>query len=62
MANLGTNSKSNVLFSRDFKSLSKSNSSSTEAKIKDLPEEVERWLGKDKIILYYNIKNVASTC
>lgn len=62
MANLGTNSKSNVLFSHDFKSLSKSNSSSTEAKIKDLPEEVERWLGEDKIILYYNIKNVASTC
>lgn len=64
MANLGTNSKSNVLFSHDFKSLSKSNSSSTEAKKKkkDLPEEVERWLGEDKIILYYNIKNVASTC
>lgn len=31
-------------------------------KKKDLPEEVERWLGEDKIILYYNIKNVASTC
>lgn len=25
-------------------------------KKKDLPEEVERWLGEDKIILYYNIK------
>lgn len=31
-------------------------------KKKDVPEEVERWLGEDKIILYYNIKNVASTC